>query len=87
MLATLRSAVRDADAALARVSAEVLVQPRRIQGFEVNVLSAIFDTVAHFRSHTQEIIHITRAAVGDRYAFHFVPHGPEQTSAGGVKPE
>jgi len=87
VLETLRSAVREADAALARLSAEQLVQPRRIQGFEVNVLSAIFDTVAHFRGHTQEIIHITRAAVGDRYAFHFIPRGSEQASAGGVKSE
>jgi hypothetical protein len=87
ILETLRSAVRDADAVLARLTAEQLVQPRRIQGFETNVTAAVFDVIAHFRGHTQEIIHITRAAVGDRYVFHFVPQGPEQTSAGGGRRE
>ena len=82
VLETLRGAVRDADAVLARLTADQLAQPRRIQGFETNVLAAVFDTVAHFRGHTQEIIHITRAAVGDRYRFWFVPQGPEQASAG-----
>ena len=81
VLETLRGAVRDADAVLARLRAEQMVERRRIQGFETNVLAAVFDTVAHFRGHTQEIIHITRAALGDRYRFHFVPQGPEQTSA------
>lgn len=83
VLETLRSAVREADEVLARLTAEELIQPRRIQGFEVNVLSAAFDSVAHFRGHVQEIIHITRAAAGDRYVFFFVSQGPEQTSASG----
>jgi hypothetical protein len=87
VLEALRSAVRDAGGVLARLDAGRLVQSRRIQGFDVNVLGAVFDTVAHFRGHTQEIIHITRAAVGDRYVFDFVPQGPEQTSAGGGKAE
>jgi hypothetical protein len=81
--AILQSAVRDADAAIARLTADQLVQPRRIQGYDVTVLSAVFDSVAHFRGHVQEIIHTTRAAVGDRYVFDFVPQGPEQTAAGG----
>src|SRR2546421_8050149 len=38
VLETLRSAVRDADAVLAGLTAHKLVQPRRIQGFETNVL-------------------------------------------------
>ena len=81
VLQTSRGAVRDADAVLSRLTADQLAQPRRIQGFETDVLAAVFDTVAQFRGHTQEIIHITRAAVGDRYRFWFVPRGPEQTSA------
>jgi hypothetical protein len=87
VLETLRAAVREADGVLARLTAEQLAQPRRIQGFDVSVLSAVFDTVAHFRGHVQEIIHVTRAAVGDRYVFFFVPQGAEQTSAGGGGPE
>jgi hypothetical protein len=68
---------------LARLTAARLVQPRRIQGFDTNVLAAVFDTVAHFRGHVQEIIHITRGRAGEGYRFHFEPQGPEQTSAGG----
>ena len=81
VLEELRSAVRDADAVIARLTAQQLLEPRRIQGFETSVLAAVFDTVAHFRGHTQEIIHMTRARLGGRYRFHFVPQGPEQTSA------
>jgi hypothetical protein len=80
--AVVQAAVRDADQAIARLTADQLAQPRRIQGFDATVLSAVFDSVAHFRGHVQEIIHITRAAAGDRYVFDFVPEGPEQTSAG-----
>jgi hypothetical protein len=31
--------------------------------------------------HVQEIIHMTRSLLGDRYRFDFVPKGPEQLSA------
>ena len=81
VLEGLRSAVRDADAVLAGLTAQQLVERRRIQGYDTNVLAAVFDTVAHFRGHTQEIIHLTRTRLGDRYRFHFVPQGPEQISA------
>ena len=83
LLDLLRRTVAEADAVLSRLTAQDLTRPRRIQGFETNVLAAVFDTVAHFRGHTQEIIHMTRAQLGDRYVFYFVPEGPEQTSAGG----
>ena len=83
LLAALRAAVGESDKVLSRLTATDLLQPRRIQGFETQVLAAVFDTVAHFRGHTQEIIHITRARLGAAYRFDFVPQGPEQTSAGG----
>ena len=84
LLEALRDALRQADGALARLTSEQLVAARRIQGFDTNVLAAVFDTIAHFRGHAQEIIHITRGRVGEAYRFHFVPEGPEQTSAGGA---
>ena len=83
LLDDLRAAVREADAVLGRLTAAQLVEPRRIQGFETNVLAAVFNVVAHFQGHTQEIIHITRARLGDAYRFDFVPQGLEQLSAGG----
>ena len=44
-------------------------QHRRIQGWDVTGLTAIFDSVPHFRGHTQEIIHMTRELLGDKYQF------------------
>ncbi|MGD1275721.1 MAG: hypothetical protein ABR964_00685 [Tepidisphaeraceae bacterium] len=38
--------------------------------------------MSHFNGHTQEIIHLTRVQLGDRYKFDFIPRGPQQESAG-----
>jgi hypothetical protein len=78
----LKATVADSDAALARLNAGQLVSPRRIQGYDTNVIAAIMDTIPHFRGHVQEIIHITRLQLGDKYRFDFVPKGKEQESAG-----
>ena len=86
LLETLRQAVRGADEVIARLTAQRLVQPRRIQGFDATMLAAVFSSIAHFRGHTQEIIHLTRARLGDAYRFDFVPQGLEQISAGGGNP-
>jgi len=82
LLAILKSAVADADAALSRLAPDQLISPRRIQGFETNVTDAIFDCLCHFNGHVQEIIHLTRSQLGDRYKFDFIPRGPQQESAG-----
>ncbi len=41
-------------------------------------LAAIFDSIPHFRGHTQEIIHMTRVLLGDAYQFAWKPLTPEQ---------
>jgi hypothetical protein len=82
VLATLKSTANEALAVIARQTADDLVAPRRIQGFDINVTDAIFHSISHFRGHVQEIIHMTREQLGDAYRFDFVPKGPEQTSAG-----
>ena len=81
VLAKLQAVLRECDAVLARLTPEELLSARRIQGFDVTVSKAIWDVVPHFRGHTQEIIHMTRAQLGERYRFKFVPQGPEQASA------
>jgi hypothetical protein len=78
LLRRLEDVVADADAALSTVSATQLLEPRRIQGFDESVLSAIFDSVAHFNGHTQEIIYITRWQLGDAYQYSWRPATPEQ---------
>jgi len=54
---------------------------RRIQGFNVTGLAALFDSVPHFRGHTQEIVHMTRMQLGDAYKFAWTPTTPEHGAA------
>lgn len=78
----LAATVRRADDVLAQVNDAKLLEPRRIQGFEETVLSAIFETVAHFNGHTQEIVYITRMQLGDGYRFAWIPSTAEQVASG-----
>jgi hypothetical protein len=78
LLRRLDAVVREADAVLAAATERQLLEPRRIQGFDETVLSATFDSLAHFNGHTQEIIYITRLQLGDAYKFAWAPTTPEQ---------
>jgi hypothetical protein len=70
--------VEEAKRVLAGIDALQLVTVRRIQGFDVTGSAAIFDSVPHFRGHTQEIVHMTRFLLGDGYKFAWTPTTPEQ---------
>jgi hypothetical protein len=72
----LEAMVDEAKAVLARQTARQFLEARRIQGFDVTGLAAIFDSVPHFRGHTQEIIHMTRLQLGDAYKFQWTPMMP-----------
>ncbi|HEV8379203.1 MAG TPA: DUF1572 family protein [Tepidisphaeraceae bacterium] len=85
ILSILRSTVREADSVMEKLDLQKLTEPRRIQGFDTIVLEAIFDSVAHFRGHVQEMIHMTRVQLGGKYQFDFVPKGEEQESAGTLR--
>jgi hypothetical protein len=78
LLNRLEGVVCEATETLLRVTAGRLVDAHRIQGFDVSALAAILSSVAHFRGHTQEIIHMTRSQLGDRYRFAWAPATPEQ---------
>lgn len=78
LLRNLEAVVDGAKSVLIRQTAPQLLQARRIQGFEVTGLKAIFDSVPHFRGHTQEIIGMTRWQLGDAYKFAWAPTTPEQ---------
>jgi hypothetical protein len=78
LLDQLARTVAEAQAVLKSLSAEQLTSPRRIQGFELTGIVAIFDSVPHFRGHTQEIIRITRELLGDSYRFAWQPSTPEE---------
>jgi hypothetical protein len=78
LIARLHAAVGDACGALASQSPADLLRTRRIQGFEVTGLGAVFHSVPHFRGHTQEIVHLTRTLLGDAYRFAWQPATPQQ---------
>lgn len=82
LLDRLTRTVGEAQTVLKSLSVGQLTAPRRIQGFELTGIGAIFDSVPHFRGHTQEIIHITRAILGDGYRFAWQPSTPEEGAPG-----
>jgi Protein of unknown function (DUF1572) len=78
LMRRLAALVEEARRILIGVNARQLVDLRRIQGFDLTGLAAIFDSVPHFRGHTQEIVHMTRSLLGDAYQFAWTPTTPEQ---------
>ena len=81
LLRRLEAIVKEAKQVLESIDARQLVEVRRIQGFDVTGVAAIFDSIPHFRGHTQEIVHITRLQLGDAYRFAWQPTTPEQGAA------
>ncbi len=70
--------VVQSQAALSKASAQELLRKRCIQGFDVTGLEAIFDSIPHFKGHTQEIVHMTRCVLGQGYKFAWVPSTPQE---------
>jgi hypothetical protein len=81
LLARLTDTINKADQVVSRLTPQELVQPRRIQATETNVLAAIFDCVRHLEGHTHEIVYITRFILREKYRFHYVPKIVEQGAA------
>lgn len=78
LLKRLNDTVAEVDAVLAALSPARLLESRRIQGFDVTAMGAIFDAIPHFQGHTQEIIHITRSLLAERYRFWWTPKTAEE---------
>ena len=76
LLARLDAAIAGVEATVRGVGAEELLRVRRIQGRDVDGLYAVWHAICHFRGHTQEIIHQTRAILGAAYVFAWKP-GPK----------
>ena len=73
-----------ADAVLAQLGADQLVEARRYQGlskvFDGTVLSTVQHCLLHLGGHAQEIIYITRLQLGEGYKFQVMPSPPEENS-------
>ncbi len=78
LLEQLQSTVDDAKRVLSGMPGTEILQPREIQGFHVTGVGAIFDSIPHFKGHTQETICLTRMQLGSAYQFHWQPTTPEQ---------
>lgn len=78
LLQRLETTIAEAGDVLAKTTPADLIAGRRIQGFDVTGIVAIFQSVAHFQGHVQEIVHLTRSQLKEAYDFDFVPATPEQ---------
>ena len=77
----LEEVVDTATQALAKMTPEEMLRERCIQGSTASGLRAIFDSVPHFKGHTQEIVCLTRMQLGDGYKFDWVPKTAEEGSS------
>ena len=80
----LRAGVREADAVLAGRTADDRGEPRRIQGYEVTVLHAIYHVVEHLAEHTGQIIWATKGLTGEDLGFY--TYLQDQDPASGHQP-
>ena len=78
LIAQLEGTISEAKVVLSRMTADDVLELRRVQGFDVNAFGVIFDCVPHFKGHTQEIVCLTRWQLGDAYEFHWEPQTPEE---------
>ena len=69
LLARLKTSVENARQTISGVQAVELCRVRRFRDSDWTGMQAIVRSVAHFRGHTQEIIHQTRTILGERYQF------------------
>jgi uncharacterized damage-inducible protein DinB len=60
----LRRVVTQADEVMMAVASSELLSRRRIQGYDVTVLEAIYHVVEHFSMHTGQIILLSKARIG-----------------------
>jgi uncharacterized damage-inducible protein DinB len=74
----LETVVQEACEILAKTTPEELLKSRRIQGFDVTTVEAIFKTVTHFVGHAHQVVYITRCLLGDSYRFEWAPTTKEQ---------
>ena len=80
----LRAVVREADAVLARLTADDLLEPRRIQGYDVTVLHAVYHVVEHMAEHSGQIIWATKGLLGEDLGFY--TYLKDQSSTSGHQP-
>ena len=80
LLRRLDGVLTEADAVIARLTPEDLVQRRTIQGRDVTVMAAVYSAVQHFSTHLGQIIMIAKETVPGSIRFY------EDTADGKARP-
>ena len=75
LVARLRSALTDVDATLQSVDPTTLLEFRKIQGNDVDILEAIFHVTEHFSMHTGQIIMLTKMMTSAGLRFYDFENG------------
>ena len=73
LLRDLEQTVNEAIQCIRSQTADDLVRRRLVQEWDETGFSAIAGSTTHFVGHVQEIVHMTRVLLGDKYQFRFVP--------------
>ena len=73
LLERIEKTVTEADEVLGRIEPEQLLEPKKVQGFDETVMTAMWHAAAHFEGHAHEIVYITRFLIREKYRFMFVP--------------
>ena len=70
LIALLRSTLTDVEATLQAVDPSTLLEYRKIQGNDVDILEAVFHVTEHFSMHTGQIIMLTKMMTSDDLRFY-----------------
>lgn len=73
LLTQLESTIDQARGIILSLDDHQILTQRLVQEFHCSGAQVLWDSIAHFRGHVQEIIHITRMHLGPTYKFDFVP--------------
>lgn len=69
LLRKLFAVVKQAQDVIRGASAQTLCSLIPVKRFDWTGIQAVVRSIAHFRGHTQEIIHMTRIILGEKYEF------------------
>ncbi|MBF0432432.1 MAG: DUF1572 family protein [Fibrobacteria bacterium] len=70
--------IEECKTTIRQIKYDNLLAPRRIQGFEGTILSAMFDTIPHLELHAGQIVFITRMILKENFELRWKPLTKEE---------